>query len=184
LPDLNDLIACYQEPIVRFTVIQQEVDLSSLVKRISKGRAELSSQSTTLDLIKRLNPTIDLNQLKVGTVVLLPDSPDLNEEESSSFAAAGLLDQKGQLVDGIGQIITRIETFGTKYTEVHGLVNTAKSNLESSPLVIHATIKSQIQQMDEQFKSDSNERQDVKNVLEKMQAAVGVELDSFIKLLK
>lgn len=80
---------------MRLIVIKQSTDLQALGAQLIGKK---TGDAATLDRLKSLNPHVDFNRIGPGTVLLLPDSPDLK-----AGANEATISPVGEAIDGIAR---------------------------------------------------------------------------------
>lgn len=73
---------------MRVLLLKQASDLQALTARLV-GRGLAGSSSATLERLKALNPHVDFNRIGPGTVLLLPDTPDMEADDKDIRSPAG-----------------------------------------------------------------------------------------------
>lgn len=169
---------------MRHIVIKQDSDGEALATRLLARR---SNSSATLDRLKALNPHVDFNRIKAGTVLLLPDTLDVK---------AGAEDARSIGSDALGDLIKRTEEgFKTAAERVHRAAETlaadraavtsalgaavVKRHVESDPL-----LKKQLEDADQASEAEQKAIREAAEHVVAMQEAVSVELAELAKLLR
>jgi len=174
---------------VRFIVVNESSDLLTLSRTLfhdggnSTGNAAV--HNATLDRIKSLNPQVDFNRMEAGTVLLLPDTPDLKDTDSQSIAGDAFADFASHLTEGLGTAAQRVSS-GAKALDAEREAVTAmlttdavKRQIESDPL-----LRKQLEDTSEAFTTEQKEIKKAAKEVKTMQVAVRDELAALAKVLR
>lgn len=179
---------------MRLIVIDQASDLQTalrarLVKKPAggKGKAGASEVSQAmLDQVKRLNPHVeDFQRIDAGTVLLLPDSPGLNDKDSQSLAGDSFEDFAAHTSEGFQAVAQRMRISAEALAADHAAVNAAlktaavKRQIESDPL-----LKKQIDEANSEFTDAQKKAQEAAKQVETMQKEMSAELEALREMLK
>lgn len=82
---------------MRTLVIRQDTDLQALRGRLIAGKASAGQTESALKQLQELNPHLNLNDLRAGAVVLVPDSPNFKASEGD-IVGSGTFDDFQQFV--------------------------------------------------------------------------------------
>lgn len=173
---------------MRIIVIKEASDLQSLTTRLfnevsqSNGKTEAVAM---FERIKSLNPHVDFKRLEAGTVLLLPDSPELKDSESRSLAGDAFADFSKHATEGFDTIAERVraaaKALATERTNVIAALKTpaVERQIESDSL-----LKRQLIDAREEFVAEQKKEQGALKQLESMQKAVAKELAALAGLLR
>jgi hypothetical protein len=175
---------------MRLIVIKQASDLQSLSARLLKkpsgGRASSHEiGQATLEQVKQLNPHVDFQRIDAGTVLLLPDTPELKDTDSQSLAGDAFEDFITHTSEGFKAVAQRMrnnaETLAADRAAVNATVKTAavKRLIESDPL-----LKKQLDEVSSEFSDEQKKTQEAARQLEAMQKDMNVELAVLKGMLK
>jgi hypothetical protein len=168
---------------MRLVVIRQDTDLKSLLKEIASAPAR--TEAASLERIRRLNPHVDLRHLSGGTVLLLPDIPELKPEHSQSIGADvfdGLASEVSRGFEvGAQRLRAGAETFNSDRAAVSAALRIAavKRVLDSDE-----SLQMQLKQATDQSGADQKEWQQAIKKVETMGEQVRDELAALARLLK
>lgn len=87
-------------------IVGSETDLAGLRHRLFRGRPTKKSQQTAFAAMRKANPGIDFDRLKPGTVLVLPEIPEIHapdEVSTGSVIGDSLSDIVGRLGDAVGE---------------------------------------------------------------------------------
>lgn len=99
---------------MRLIVIKQASDLLTVSRTLfndggnSNGIA--AAHNATLERIKSLNPQVDFHRIEAGTVLLLPDAPELKDSETQSIAGDAFADFNSHLTEGLRTAAQRVSS--------------------------------------------------------------------------
>jgi hypothetical protein len=174
---------------VRFIVVNESSDLLTLSRTLfndggnSTGNAAV--HNATLDRIKSLNPQVDFSRMEAGTVLLLPDTPDLKDSASQSIAGDAFADFASHLTEGLGTAAQRVSS-GTdalvaEREAVTAMLTTdaVKRQVESDPL-----LEKQLEAASEALATEQEEMREAAKQVQTMQVAVANEMAVLAKLLR
>ena len=172
---------------MRLIVIEQESDLKALSARLLKkpagrkaGAHEISQ--ATLDQVKMLNPHVDFQRLEAGTVLLLPDSPELNDKESQPLAGDSFEDFVAHTSEGFKAVAQRM-TISAKALDadraaVNATLKIVKRQIDSDPL-----LQNQVEEANREFTDAQMQAKDAASQVETMQKEMDAELKALRKML-
>lgn len=174
---------------MRIIVIKEASDLQSLTTRlfneVSKSNGKAEAHNAMFERIKSLNPHVDFKHLEAGTVLLLPDSPELKEGESRSLAGDAFSDFKKHAMEGLDTIAERAragaEVLAKERTNVIAVLKTpaVERLIESDP-----SLKSQWVEAREGFVAEQKKEQVALEHLESMKKVMAQELADLAGLLR
>ncbi|NDP63648.1 hypothetical protein [Polaromonas sp.] len=167
---------------MRFIVIEQASDLQALSARLLRnpaggqaGSQELSQ--ATLEQIRMLNPHADFQHLEAGTVLLLPEAPELKDADSQSLAGNSFEDFTTRTREGLQAVAQRMkssaEALAADRAAVTATVKSAavKRLIESDPL-----LKKQLDEAGSESSDAQKQAQEASRQLETFQKGLDVEL--------
>lgn len=175
---------------MRLIVIPQPVtDLRTLSASLSAqpegGRAAPGPLTeATLAQIRTLNPHVDLLKMDAGTVLLLPDSPELDGADSRMLADEAFQSFATHVNDGLQDVAQRARTSAearnADRTDVSSLLKIAavKRQIDSDAL-----LKKQFDAAQDESATVQKQTQEDIRQLEKMQKDTSVELKALGKTL-
>lgn len=169
---------------MRVLLVKQASDLQTLSARLVGRRS--AGASTTLERVKSLNPHVDFNRIEAGTVLLLPDSPDLeaDDADSRSIVDDAFEEVVREIQGGFKAALERISRAGNDLsagrTAVNAVLKTAalKRLIEGDPL-----LKRQLSEAGEASGAEMKSIQDAAKQVKAMQKASDAELALLRKLL-
>lgn len=175
---------------MRLLLIEQASDLQALSVRLlppSTGRRGGSRElaQATLEQIQRLNPHADFQRLEAGTVLLLPDTPELKDANSQPLAGNSFKDLTAQTQEGLKAVAQRmnssLELLAADRAAVTSALKTAalKRLVESDPL-----LKRQLEEAASEFSEAQKQAQEAARQLETLQQGLDAELKALGKLLE
>ena len=175
---------------MRLIVIKQASDLQALSARLLKkpagghaGPREFSQ--ATLEQVKQLNPHVDFERIDAGTVLLLPDTPELNDTDSQSPAGNAFEDFVAHTSEGFKAVAQRMRTsadaLAADRAAVNAVLKTAavKRQIESDPL-----LKKQLDEANSEFTDAQKKSQEAARQVETMQKDMNAELAALREMLK
>lgn len=167
---------------MRIFVITQTSDLQGLSARLlnkpALGKREKHEISqATLDQVKLLNPHVDFQHIDVGTVLLLPDTPDLKDTDSQSPVDKAFEDFVAHTSEGFKAVAQRMSTSADALTSDQAAVNSVlkiaavQRQIESDPL-----LKKQLEEARGEFNDEQKKMKAAALQLEAMQKDISAEL--------
>ena len=172
---------------MRLIVIEQASDWTAvsatLLKKPASGKAGAASDAT-LEQVKRLNPHVDFQRLEAGTVLLLPDSPELSAKDSQVLADNAFEDFVAHAGEGLQAVAQRMrlgaEALAADRSAVTAVLKIAavKRQIESDPL-----LQKQLDEASGEFTDAQKQAQDAVSQVEAMQKEMNAELDALRKML-
>lgn len=174
---------------MRLIVIKQASDLRTLSAGLLKkpaashGSAHEVSQAT-LEQVKILNPHLNFQHLEAGTVVLLPDSPELSDAQSQSLAGTSFDDFFAHVNEGFKAVTQgmriKADELAAERSAVNAILKTVavKRQIESDSL-----LKKQLEEAGDQFADAQKNAQDAASQVEAMQKGMHNELEALKAML-
>ena len=171
---------------MRLIVIKQASDLQALSVRLlkkpagGKGKAGAHEVSqATLDQVKRLNPHVDFQRLEADTVLLLPDSPELNDKDSQSLAGNSFEDFAAHTSEGFQAVVQSkrlsAEALGADRAAVNA---TLKIAAVGNQIKSDSLLKNQVEEANSEFTDAQKQAQDAASQVEAMQKDMNAELEA------
>jgi len=140
--------------------------------------------STTLEQLKAFNPHVDFQKLAAGTVLLVPDTPDLKAGAAQTVGAEYIGELFDQVNTGIADAVKRVRTGATQVdadrTAIASAVKAAamKRVIETDP-----ELKKQLAAVDAQFKATQKQASETQSQLAELQKLAAAELAQLRKVL-
>ena len=174
---------------MRLIVIEQASDWpavsATLLKKPARGKASApEAGQALLDQVKRLNPHVDFQRLEAGTVLLLPDSPELNTKDSQSLGGNAFEDFAAHTNEGFKAVAQRMSLSAEALAADRAAVNATlkiaavKRQIESDPL-----LQKQLDEANREFADAQKKAQDAAGQVETMQKEMGAELEALRRML-
>jgi hypothetical protein len=69
-------------------VITHQADATAISQSLLSGRVGAAKREAVIAAIRRANPTIDLDTVQPGTIIVIPDLPDVNDVGDDPVAGA------------------------------------------------------------------------------------------------
>ena len=175
---------------MRLIVIKQASDLQTLsaglLKKPAASHGSVHEVSrATLEQVKILNPHLDLQNLEAGTVLLLPDSPELSDADSQPLAGTSFNDFVAHVNEGFKAVTQGMrisaEELAAERSAVNAVLKTAavKRQIESDPLLLK-----QLDEANSEFTDAQKQAQDAASQVEAMQKDMSTELEALRGMLK
>jgi len=159
---------------MRILVIKQASDLQTLSNKLNTGGK--STGKATLEHIKSLNPHVDFQRIEAGTVLLLPDAPELKDSDSQPIAGDAFADLANQMEKGFNTIIQRVRSGAEALVAERAAV---VAILSASGVRRHKgdqLLAMQLEDAGKEFTVAQKKALEAENLVEAMQAAVKEEL--------
>jgi len=167
---------------MRIFIAKTNTNLKSLGETLLKGS---SAASGTLDRVMALNPQVeDFQHLAAGTVLILPDAPDLKVSAGSPVGSGDLADLASEVGVGLRAVGTRtanrFETLAEDHAAVKDVLKTAaaKRVIESDP-----SLANRLKAVDARFKVDQKAAAETKAQFDEVQKLALAEFERLQKLL-
>ena len=169
---------------MRIIVIKQASDLQALSGKILGKKA---AGSATLERVKALNPHVNFERIEAGTVLFLPDAPDLKsgDKDSKELGGDAFDDFVRDIADGFDSAAARTKSAAAGLSAERGAVTdvlklaTVKRLLESD-----AALKKQLDEAADEFATEQKELQTAAKQLEALQKIASDELAALAPLLR
>lgn len=175
---------------MRLIVIEKASDLQALSARLLKNPASGRSDSqevsqATLEQIKMLNPHADFQHLQVGTVLLLPDTPELKDADSQPLAGNSFEDFATHIGQGLAAVAQRMcsgaealsaDSAGVKAVlEIDDVKNLIKGDL---------SLSTQLDEAGSEFSHAQKQAKESARQLETLKEGLNAELAALRKMLE
>jgi len=166
---------------MRIVVLDERTDLQGLRTRLLGDQAVSDS---AFERLKSLNPHVNFKKIPAGTVLLIPDLPDLRKGESSSVAGDAFDVLRKQLLASVSAAGTRVrdgyDALLAQQKEVSAVVDSAafKPALEADP-----GLKEQVEAGSQVFEQDREQAKAADETLKALQREAEAELTALAKLL-
>jgi len=170
---------------MRRFVIKEETDLKGLNAKLLRARIAKTSARAAIDRLKALNPHVDFTRLAAGTVLLVPDTPELKEGASASLGGETFEAFIKEVDTGLRISSARVkqgfERISLDRTSIAAVLRTAavKRLVESDPV-----LKKQLESADARFKEDESKAQAEQKLLETTQKHAIEELTALARLFE
>ncbi len=164
---------------MRVKVINSRSDLDELGSSLGSDRA-----AKTMEQIRRLNPHVDLKNIKRGTVVLVPDAPGPPRADARSIQGDAFAELRSQVTAAVEASCARVkrgyDSVSDEAKQVTAALKTAavKRALEANP-----DLKEQAEAAGRVFKQDAADAKAADQTLKAMSDRFDRELDALAKLL-
>lgn len=170
---------------MRMFVIKEETDLAGLSAKLLRARLPETSADAAIDRLKALNPHVDFTRLAAGTVLLVPDTPELKKGASTSLGGETFEAFVKEVDTGLRSSSARVkqgfERLSVDRTSVSDVLKTAavKRLVESDP-----ALKKQLESADAQFKEDERKERAAQELLKTTQKQAIEELTGLARLFE
>ena len=175
---------------MRLIVIKQASDLQALSARLlkkpaaGKGATHEISQAT-LDQVKLLNPHVDFQRIDAGTVLLLPDTPELKDTDSQSLAGNAFEDFVTQSNEGFKAVADRISNSADALAADQAAVKAVlKTKAVQGQIQNDSLLKKQLDEANSEFTDAQKKAQVAARQVETMQKDMSAELAALREMLK
>lgn len=85
-------------------VVTDQPNLSALATAVLRGRTSMATRTAALDAIRLANPTLDLDRLRPGAVVVIPAVPGVRPAATDDPVAEVADDLIGRVRDGLAAL--------------------------------------------------------------------------------
>jgi hypothetical protein len=167
---------------MRIFITKADTDLQSLGASLVR---KPTAASATLERVVALNPQLaNSDKLPAGTVLLLPDSPELKAGIGTTVGSDNFADLVSDVTKGIkaaaGRAASRFETIAEDHSAVKDVLKTAaaKKLVEGDPL-----LKQKLGAAEARFKIEQKRAAETKTAFEESQKHAVAEFEKLAKLL-
>jgi hypothetical protein len=94
---------------MRVFVVKSETNADDVRRRLLKPGVSAARAKTLEDSVRAANPHVDLDALRPGTVLIVPDHPDLAPDDSGSTALGGAGLSVDQLTAALPRVAAVVE---------------------------------------------------------------------------
>ncbi len=170
---------------MRRFVIKQETDLDGLSAKLLRTRIGDTSAGAAIDRLKALNPHVDFTRLAAGTVLFVPDIPELKKGASTSLGGetfeAFVKEVDTSLSISSARVKEGFERISLDRTSVSAVLKTAsvKRLVEGDPV-----LKKQLESADARFKEDESKARAEQKLLEATRKQAIEELTALARLFE
>lgn len=174
---------------MRIIVIKEAADLQTLSSTLfnidSSATGNAVAHKATLERIKSLNPQVDFQSMAAGTVLLLPDAPELKDSESQSIAGDAFADFTNHLTEGFKTVVKRVRS-GAKVLAADREAVTAVLTTEAVKNLIKSDslLEKQLDGASKEFSIEQEKALEAAKQVDLMQEAVALELTALAGLLR
>lgn len=166
---------------MRFIVIKQATDLEALRgKLLKRGASE-----ATLARIQTMNPHADLKRLKPGSVLLLPDLPEVDDKASESVTGDAFQTLSDEITRGLSAASKRVREATAKLDAEHDAVSAAvKTAAVKRAVTADPALKDQLAAASAEFNEDKKRAQRTEAELGELKKRASEELSALSRLLR
>ena len=164
---------------MRVKVINSRSNLEELGSGVSQEQA-----AQRIEQIQRLNPHLDVKNIKRGTVVLVPDAPGERDAESRSVQGDAFADLRTQVNAALEASRARVRRgYGALNDSAKEVTTVLKSAAVKRALEAQPDLKEQAEAATRVFKQDATDARAAEETLKEMGDRFEQELEALAKLL-
>jgi hypothetical protein len=175
---------------MRLIVIKQAADLKALgavlLKQPAEGtrvRPELSP--ATLEQLKTLNPHVNFQQVDAGTVLLLPDLPELRDAAGEPLVGTAFEDFAKEVGVGMVAVCKRIgDAAEAMPTDQKALQDACNTEPLKTLINVDLQLQAQLAAANKTFASEQEQAKTAEDQVRAMGAAVANELAALALLIR
>jgi hypothetical protein len=169
---------------MRMFILKKGSDLQGMSAELLKsGAADTDTGRVTLERIKELNPHVDFQRLDAGTVLLVPDAPDIKAGAAASVGGEAFDGFVGDVRSGLGASSTRIKQGFERIADDRSAVSAALKTASLKRLVqSDPALKKQLEAADLQFKADIKRGEEAQAALQRAQEQAIEELTALKRM--
>lgn len=157
----------------------------SLRKLLKAGASGDLNATPAFERLQKLNPHVDFATLKPGTVLLLPDIPDLDPDSGETIAGEAFDGLAGDAAAGLKAASARVRAgFASREAERKDVGAVLKSAAIKRLMETDEVLRKQVSEADTRFKADQKEATEALAVLEAAEGALAAEIAVLGKLFK
>jgi hypothetical protein len=164
---------------MRVKVINSRSDLEGL--GAAAGQAQAARR---IEQIQRLNPHLDVKNIKRGTVVLVPEAAGERDTEARSLQGDAFADLRSQVSAALDASRARVRRgYGTLNENAKEVTTVLKSAAVKRALEAQPDLKEQAEAATRVFKQDAADAKTAEQTLKEMGDRFEQELEALAKLL-
>ncbi len=168
---------------MRIFVIKQDTDLKglseSLLKRADKPNA------ASLERLRVLNPHLDENKVVAGTVVLVPDTPEINTGKAEPVASSGLELLERELSTALAATGKRLrEALSRREAQDKEMAKTIKSAALTRLAADDSELRRRFEETSQQATANAKQAKQASADYDAMQESFVTQLSTLRKLLE
>lgn len=151
---------------MRTLVITKAADRQTVLNRVVAGKANAAQTKAALQELQQLNPHLDINNLKPGAVILIPDAPNFNATEGDPVGSGTFEDFQQLVRSGLSDAAERLRSGdAARAADRSEVTATLKSPAIKRLLDSDQDLRQQIAEATKSFKEEqAQEDQDEKAV--------------------
>jgi hypothetical protein len=165
---------------MRVTIVKQPTNLAGVAAQLLKAG---KNTAAILARITALNPHVDIKRIEAGTVLLLPDLPEVLADAGDTIGAGTLDDFEKEIGSGFKDTIERlragVERRKAERDDVDRVVKTA---VTKRVLASDAALRQQVADAEKLFKAEQKEAQQTAKTVETMRDLAEQELKALRQL--
>lgn len=168
---------------MRIFIIKQDTDLKDLGEKLLKGNRKRAPAS--LDRLQSLNPHLDINRLRAGTVLLIPDSPDFRTEEAEPVGATGFDEFEREITGALRDAGVRFrEGLARREEQDKEVVKVLKSAAISKLAGDDRELRKRIDEVGTHMGASRQEAKQASSQLDALEKGIAVELKKLQQLAR
>jgi hypothetical protein len=168
---------------MRMFVIKQATDLQGVSTQLLR-RAAGEGGAGALERLRALNPHVDFRKLAAGTVLLVPDTPEIKPAASDTLAAGPVESLLGDIQSGLKASIGRMRAGFKSQDEDRSAVAAALKTAAVRRIVdSEPSLREQLKAAEQQSSEDRKKAEQTVAQLAEMQKLATKELARLQKLL-
>jgi hypothetical protein len=168
--------------MVRIFIVKKDTDLQSLSTTLLDARFRSTQADAAIEQLRALNPHADLESLKSGTVLLVPDSPGFKLSATALPEATPLDDFRTLVTRGLRDAASRMSRANAARADERAEVADVLKSAVFKRIV--GNDKDLAQQADDARKALASEESDDKQAEETLAVASRAALAAFVRIGK
>jgi hypothetical protein len=142
------------------------------------------ANSPQLEGLLELNPHVDFKKLVLETVLLLPDTVELDGAVSASMADGAFDALRTQMLSTVDAVESRLtQGYEALLAEEKAVAGALKSTAMKAALKVVPELERQIEAAAQVFRDDQQQFQAVQRTMRNLKELATAELDSLVKML-
>lgn len=166
---------------MRIVVIQHATDLQALSTRLLTGK---TGSQRAVEQLRNLNPHVEFERIKPGTVLVIPDAPGFRSDESTSVAGEAFEDLRAHLLASLEAAGDRARGgFDALQAQQKDVLGVLKSKILGRVIGTDPDLVEQVEAAKQGFARDQQDAKTADRTLKLLIKQSAAELAAIAKLL-
>lgn len=152
---------------MRMMFIKDDTDFAALGEQLVRARTGADQTRSALESLQALNPHVDVNKIRAGTVLLVPDAPAFKVSATAPLGGEAIADFQKLVKTSLADAAARLKDANAARAAAHAETSAAfKTAAVKRLLESDRTLKAQIDAAVKAFKDDEQQAADAERTLE------------------